>query len=83
MENEQCAIEFAEYMAKNADDFLRAFDELQIAQIISERGVNYAVYDSVVEAANSKVDELWHVLNCSIYEFRERAKRCYKNDQMG
>jgi hypothetical protein len=77
--NEQRAIEFAEYMAKSAEGFLRAVDALQIAQNTSEQENNFAIYDEEVEAAQERLTDLWRGLESSIYEFRKRAERCEPN----
>ena len=74
--DEQRAIEFAEYMAKSAEAFLRAVDALQIAQNTSEQQNNFAIYDEEVETAQERLTDFWRGLESSIYEFRKRAERC-------
>lgn len=61
------AIEFGEYLATAADDFLAACNAVQSARMLSDFGAE-------TEATQSH-DDAWKTLNEAVYEFRKRAAR--------
>jgi hypothetical protein len=61
------AIEFGEYLAKAAREFMEAHNDIQRAQMLSDFGA--------ATEAEARVTEAWRSLEGAIYEFRKRATR--------
>jgi len=61
------AIEFGEYLATAADDFMAAVNHHEAAQRLSD-------FDAEQAAADALTDH-WKALQEAVYEFRKRASR--------
>ncbi len=61
------AIEFGEYLATAADDFLDACNAVQSANMLSDFGAQ--------QSASELHNDCWAALRDAVYEFRKRAAR--------
>lgn len=66
------AIEFGEYLAKSAENFLRAFNALE--------AVRESEDEEKINCAKETVSELFSGLQSEMYEFRKRAARALSRE---
>lgn len=68
-------LEFAEYMAKGAEQFLAALNKLYAAEDHLEDGEHDEESRQAVDTAREAISDMWRSLECDIYEFRKRAAK--------
>lgn len=72
--SESKALEFAEYMAKAAENYIDAVDHAAMKRAALDGAEDDIVFSDQLEIAQSEEVDSMRRLQSSIYEFRKRAK---------